>query len=220
MKKMVIRHTSFKHGWFYHYRVHNPKLDELTNNGLSKLKKFLINAFDECPHDYFEKGPRGSRLKFKLPLDLRQATGHEVCSLTKHGLEENHERFKSNHSKVQLFMLEKDNNTVAVEVPIWLESKELKDFKTIFNTDEPLTGHIDVLRVENNKVWVWDYKPNAQKEEFAMTQTYFYALMLSKRTGISLDHFRCGYFDSCYAFIFKPEKKILKENQMILSQLV
>jgi len=49
------------------------------------------------------------------------------------------------------------------------------------------------------------------REEYASTQTYFYALMLSKRTGIPLENFRCGYFDSHYAFMFKPEESAISK---------
>lgn len=104
-------------------------------------------------------------------------------------------------------MLENDKKSIAIEVPLWLHSHELKDYKKYFNSDEPLTGHIDLLRIQDNKIWIWDYKPNAEKEKFATTQTYFYALMLSKRTGIPLKHFMCGYFDKNYAFTFKPQQK-------------
>lgn len=206
----MIKTVSFKHGWYYHYRVHGPKVSSLTNNGLNPLKDFLNDMFDNCPHDYFEGGPRGSALKFKVPnLDVSCLTGHEVCSLADLGLKHNAERYKSNHSKVQMFMLENDKETVAMEVPIWLMPEELECYKQIFKCDEPLTGHIDVLRVQDDKIWVWDYKPNAHLEKYASTQTFFYALMLSLRTGIPLDNFRCGYFDKYYAFVFKPDGDLI-----------
>ena len=214
----MIKQTSFEHGWYYHYRVHNKKAEILKNNGFSNLHQYLYQVFDDCPHDYFRDGPRGSSLKFKLPqLDIKEIIGHEVCGLTKQGLLVNSARFGSDHSKVQLFMLEYDDKTLAVEAPIWLKPEELSNFKELFNVDKPLTGHIDVLRLEDNKIWVWDYKPNAHRETYATTQVYFYALMLSKRTGIDLDKFRCGYFDSAYAFMFKPTDKVLTElNRSLL----
>ena len=207
----MIKHTSFDHsGGFYFYRLHNWKTDQLTN-GFPSLKNFLNSMFDSCPHDYFHAGPRSSALKFSLnDVDMHQITGHEVSQLTIDGLEANHERYKTAHSKVQVFMLENDDKTLAVEVPIWLKADELKNYSNIFKSEEPLTGHIDVLRMEGDKVWIWDYKPNAKREKYASTQVFFYALMMSKRTGIPLNHFRCGYFDSAYSFIFKPEMNMLK----------
>lgn len=213
----MIRHVSFDHsGGFYFYRVHNLKSERL-NDGLGNLKVYLNNMFEECPHEYFCSGPRGSSLKFEVPnLNVKKVSGHEMCELTSRGLEENFFRFKTAHSKVQVFMLENDNKTLAVEVPIWLHAHELKNFNSLFNTNEPLSGHIDVLRLEGDKIWVWDYKPNCVREKFAATQVYFYALMLSKRTGISLERFRCGYFDSAYAFMFKPREVEFSVNEKLV----
>ena len=201
---MVIKHCSFDHkGGYYFYRVHNLKLDKLCN-GFKSLKSYLDFVFDNCPDEYFNNGPRGSSLRFNFGFDKIKIKGHEVSKLTDLGLKENSERYKTPHSRVQVFMLENDGHTVAVEVPIWIKPKELMNFKDFFKTEYPLTGHIDILRVEGNKIWVWDYKPNAKYEKYADVQVYFYALMLSKRTGIDLDNFRCGYFDEKNAFMFKP----------------
>ena len=200
-------------GGSYQYRLHNQKLNNLAMNYPS-LIWYLNKVFEKRPDDYFLKGPRSSALKFKLnELNMYQIIGHEINDLCNISLKVNKDRYKTGHSKVQVFMIENDDKTVAVEVPIWIEKNELNNFNGIFNSNEPLTGHIDILRVENNKIWVWDYKPKAFDERYAATQIFFYALMLSKRTNIPLNNFRCGYFDETYAFIFKPElKNLIKER--------
>ena len=81
---------------------------------------------------------------------------------------------------------------------------EFSDYPNIFHTEEPLTGHIDLLRYEDQKIAVWDYKPHAALEFKAVTQVFLYALMLAARTGISLTHFRCGYFDEKDLYVFSP----------------
>ena len=203
---MVIRNFSFDHkGGFYHYRVNYEKLNSLCNNSLSPLKEFLESMFQNCPDNYFFKGPRSSSLKFKLSnLELANATSHELCLLTHYGLENNKERYSAPHSRVQVFMLEHDSTSIACETPIWLLPSELETFQELFNSQEPLTGHIDLIRIQDDKIWILDYKPNAQKEQYAATQTYFYALMLSARTKIPLEHFRCGYFDHLNCYLFNP----------------
>lgn len=200
----MIQRAQFKHGWYYDYRVHTLK-SEYIKGKFPALLSFLQGVFRNCPNDYFQSGPRGSRLKFSIDANPVCITGHEVSTLARKGLEINENRYKSNHMKVQTFMLENDMSTIAMEVPLWFQPEEMQQYSTIFETAQPLTGHIDLLRVEDGKIWIWDYKPVALKEKFATTQTYFYALMLSLRTGIPLEHFRCGYFDSYYAFVFKPE---------------
>ena len=204
----MIRQIGFDHkGGWYHYRIHTLKLSELCKDRLFSLRQFLEEMFKDCPHEYFQLGPRSSALKFKLDsLDLKHVKNHDLCGWTLHGLEKNGERYKTAHSKVQVFMLENDSKTVAVEVPLWLESEEVEFYQSLFKTSEPLTGHIDLLRIEGDQVWVLDYKPNARREKFAATQTYFYALMLSKRTKIPLEKFRCGYFDSDDCYLFRPSE--------------
>ena len=211
---MVIKERILDHpGSFYVYRLHELKMGSLcSNNGFHLLKEFLDEVFQKSPDDYFLAGPRSSSLKFKMNHDIIEVRGHEVSALAKYGLLQNQERFKDNHSRVQMFMLEHDANTVAMEVPIWLYDTELEGYHELFGSDLPLSGHIDVLRVDDDKVWIWDYKPHASKEKYASTQVFFYSLMMSKRTGIPLDHFRCGYFDDSYAYLFKPELDVLPKN--------
>tara|TARA_Y100000310_G_C20643394_1_gene795230 strand:+ start:1361 stop:1861 length:501 start_codon:yes stop_codon:yes gene_type:complete len=138
-------------------------------------------------------------LKFRVGVDPVHVKGHEMSEFAKLGLEEYSQNIRSNHEKVQQFLLLHDPKTVALEVPLWVEQKETLPF-----IDGNLTGHIDIIRVENENLWIWDYKPNAKKEKYATTQTYYYALMLAKRCQIPLDKIRCGYFDVDDAFLFKP----------------
>jgi len=215
---MVIKHISFDHkGGWYHYRVHSLKLMNLCRDNLFSLRLYLEEMFKKCPHEYFDLGPRSSALKFNLDgLDLKELRGHEICKLSSLGLEKNNERYNTGHSKVQVFMLENDDKTIAVEVPLWLKAEEASFYQSLFKTDEPLTGHIDLLRIEDNKVWVWDYKPNAGLEKYAATQVYFYALMLSKRSKIPIEKFRCGYFDERHAYLFKPDECRLPKLRNIM----
>ena len=205
IKNLILEHK----GGYYNYKTHDLKLNSLCN-GFGSLKSYLDEMFFNCPNEYFNSGPRSSGLKFRLNnLKLHQISGHEISELARQGLEINKDRFRENHPKVQVFLLENDDKTIAMEIPIWINPEELKDFTNVFKTKLPLTGHIDILRIEDNKIWIWDYKPNSLEEKYAATQVYFYALMLSKRTNISLDNFRCGYFDNKYAYLFKPSLSLI-----------
>lgn len=204
----MIKHVSLPHGWYYFYRIHELKCNSLLA-GYSKLQDYMADVFDNCPHEHFTSGPRSSHLKFDLPADLTEIEGHEVCSWADEGLKSG--RYKTAHSNVQVTMLEQDPKTFAVEIPIWLMPDEIETYQNLFDSKEPLSGHIDLLRFEDDKIWVWDFKPKADKEKYAHTQTFFYALMLSKRTGIPLDSFMCGYFDEYTSFVFKPRLELLKK---------
>lgn len=205
---LMIKHTSFDHGWFYHYRMHSVKTEMLCKEELLNLGHYLNIIFDDCPNEYFLKGPRSSRLRLNVGISPVEVPNHEVCRLAEDGLASGH--YGSAHSNVQVFMLQNDGKTIGVEVPVWLEPEELDSFQKLFGCKEPLSGHIDAVRVEEGKVWIWDYKPNARLEKYATTQVFFYALMLSKRTSIPLDRFMCGYFDENACFVFKPELRCLE----------
>lgn len=205
IKNLILMHK----GGYYNYKIHEIKIDKLCDN-FTTLKTYLNEIFTDCPHEYFNFGPRSSGLRFRLNnLDLHRISGHEISDLAKQALETNKNRFRESHPKVQVFLLENDDKTIAMEVPIWVSPEELNIFSKSFKTKSPLTGHIDILRIEDKKIWIWDYKPNSIEEKYASTQIYFYALMLSKRTGIPLDKFRCGYFDNKYAYIFKPDINLI-----------
>src|SRR3989344_4684750 len=197
----MIKHVSLDHDWYYRFRIHTLKSKILCNE-FPSLTDYLENVFTNCPNEYFKNNKnRGSKLNFKLNLSIHNLKAHEVCELTKDALKIDTE--KREHTKVELHMLEKDTKTIASEVPVWLMPEELEEFRDI-DIKTVLTGHIDILRIDDGKIWIWDYKPNSSNERYASTQVYFYALMLSKRTAIPIENFRCGYFDSENAFVFMP----------------
>jgi len=199
----MIQHAAFKHGWFYHYRLHIPKSQNLLLE-YPELQEFLQAIFTSCPHEKFMQGPRSSKLRFSVDVELTELPGHEICDLAAASLQ--YGSYSTAHTNVEMGLLAADSKTISVEVPLWLDPEELEGFETLFESDQPLTGHVDILRVENGKVWIWDYKPDASREKWAATQLNTYATMLSKRTGVSLDNIMCGYFDEETSFVFKPVK--------------
>jgi len=205
IKEVMFNHTNIN----YLYRLHTIKLNKLVN--FKQLKSYLNDIEKNCPNNFFESGPRSSMLNFKLGVKVLCIKGHEISGLTKKAIELN----GKSHQSIQTFMLENDDKTIACEIPIWLSNNEISNFKEIFNSKLPLTGHIDLLRIEDDKIWIWDYKPNAIKQLYATTQVYFYALMLSKRASIPLDKFRCGYFDKDYAFVFIPEERVIMVDRKL-----
>lgn len=213
--KIVLKQKSFKHGWFYHYRIHEPKVQDLCKENHTTLKNYLYQVFENCPDSYFHNGPRSSSLKIDVGASMAEYSCHETSILAD---QSRNMEYKTAHSKVQMFMLKFDKKTIGVEVPIWLEPCEMSEVNTIFETELPLTGHIDALRIEDDKIWIWDYKPRAEREKFAHTQVYFYAYMLSKRTNIPLCNFRCGYFDEKVAYTFDPNE-ISSESLKSVSQV-
>ncbi len=150
-KGKIIFSKTFEHkGLSYNFKYHRGKLDILGNSdGLSTLREY-INGFEMgCPVKFFEEDERCSPLMIDIK-NKREGRYNNACRLADFALKScrsNRER----HSIVENFMLINDSSTIACGVPVWLWEK---------NLDLGICGHIDILQIRNNKVYVLDFKPN------------------------------------------------------------
>lgn len=211
----MIKSYCLNHGMGYTYRYRVSGLNGLASNGFSSLREYLSTVGEFCPESFFISGPRSSSLKLNLGINLDLVEGHKMSKLAEHALKN---YLGTPHDRVQLCALDNDSSAIAVEVPVWIKPADLtgvgiseKIINTIFSEGELLTGHIDLLEIDGNNIWIWDFKPHAEKEKHAATQVMMYALMLSKRTRINLSKFRCGYFDEKRAYLFRPSMELLRE---------
>ena len=202
---MNIRSTSINHKQVYNLRTHGDKLDRLAGP-FPSLISFLEEMHEDCPPEPFFSGPRSSSIHAgPLPV-YDQPKTHIRCEHTLQGLRVNADRFAERHEQVQVYMLENDDCTVAMEVPLWINHQEAGVFQALMKADQCLSGHVDVLAIEDGHVWIWDYKPGADKERWVHVQLSAYALMLSRRTRIPLKKIRCGYFDDRLCRTFVPRQ--------------
>ena len=76
-----------------------------------------------------------------------------------------------------------------------------------------ICGHIDVLQVRQGKIFILDYKPeaNKEKENKVASQLYLYASGLSFRTRMPLEMFRCAWFDEHMYYEFNPMQSNIKK---------
>jgi len=141
---------------------------------------------------------------------------------------------KARHEALQRFFIANDSCTVATEVPVYIRKEDIEymenvlNFKIlnegglVFKGDKEqserrnrlnaqsksargrlLTGHIDLIQIRNGQVHIMDYKPNAAKEH-PIEQLTWYALALSRLTGLRLFEFTCAWFDEKDYFQFFP----------------
>lgn len=192
----VTCYTFIHSGGYYRFRLARFKIKSIHPG----LQNYLLNIPLSCPNAYFLKGPRASGFHLDINVDLKQTGSHNLIRLTTEALKER--KLKSAHEDVEKYFLECDPESIAAEVPVWLEPQETKQFLN-YSSKGTLTGHIDLLRFEKNgMIGIWDYKPRAKFEKRAHIQVYLYTYMLSQRTGIPLDNFLCGYFDKDDAFYY------------------
>lgn len=207
MRKFAdIRTHSFAHSpAYYRYRLALARADHLPG----PMAEFLHGLFTNCPNHLFGqtmcRASRIARSGLGVEISMTRLKDHDIIALA-----EKSRRFdevSSRHENLQKFFLDHNPNTIACEVPVWAEAWEFEDYARLLGTREALTGHIDVLRHEDDGLLgVWDYKPRAAAERGAHIQVFLYALMLALRTGLPMRAFLCGYFDEKDAYIFRPSQ--------------
>jgi len=222
----VIQTTHLYHHQVYDFSVHRAKLalllQEYKNGKFDNLREFLEAIQSECPHQFFKEGERASELKADFSLNeviIRQKHNFacRMAGLVLQVVSEN----KLRHKALQDFMLANDSVTVAVEVPVYMDSldiehmqEELK-FEIPVKLDKVLTGHIDILQLRNGCVHILDYKPQDKDKRRIkpVTQLTLYALMLSRLTGLRLFDFKCAWFDEETYYEFFPLHVVYKLRQ-------
>ena len=232
--KDMVEVVSMAHRQLYRFRYHRAKtrlmLEEFGNRNLKRLKEYLDAVSSETPHQYFAEGGRMSDVRSKFDtadMIVKSKTNYanRLAAFVLQATPDN----KARHEAVQRFFLANDSVTVATEVPVYirrediehmervLKFKVLEEGGLVFKGDKEnrpnaksisargrlLTGHIDLVQIRNGQVYILDYKPGASKER-PIEQLTWYALALSRLTGLRLFEFTCAWFDEKDYYQFYP----------------
>lgn len=194
-KDDIVYAFSFQHsGLTYNFQHHLPKLEMLSSRYPS-LIRYLKDMKRRCPSDIFKENERCSQIILDVRIK-KEEQYNQACKLAGLALQTcigNKER----HNKVEEFMLINDSSTIACEVPVWFWDK---------NLDLGICGHVDILQIRRGRIYVLDFKPDADKEnkKKVASQLYLYTTGLSFRTKIPLQSFRCAWFDENKYYEFNP----------------
>lgn len=224
----MVEVTTLAHRQLYRFRYHRPKLvlqlEEYRNRSFGRLMEYLDAVSAETPHQYFADGERMSEVRTKFDKAGMIVKGKEnfatrLAAFVLQGVPDNKQR----HEEIQRFMIANDSVTVATEVPVYIRREDITHLENtlrfkVLDDDglimlkrkkrpeafpKILTGHIDFVQVRNGIVHIMDYKPNAAKE-VPIEQLTWYALALSRLTGLRLFEFKCAWFDDKHYFEFYP----------------
>ena len=223
----MIEVVTMAHRQLYRFRYHRAKtllsMEEFKNRRFSALKEYLDNVSSETPHQYFAEGERMSEIRSKFDktdmiVKSKSNYANKIAEFVLRSVPSNQER----HDALQRFMIANDSVTIATEVPVYIRKEdvehmenvlkfkiindgliELKGDKQAQKFPKLLTGHIDILQIRNGMVHILDYKPNASKEK-PIEQLTWYALALSRLTGLRLFEFKCAWFDDKDFYEFYP----------------
>lgn len=224
----TVETTNMAHRQIYRFRYHRAKmqltLQEFKNHRFGPLKEYLEAVSSETPHQYFQDGLRISEIKTKFDkaqmiIRSKHNYANELAKFVLQAVKEN----KFRHEALQRFFIANDSVTVASEVPVYIKKEDIEHlqnqlgFKVVEDLDKfknkdgkiLMTGHIDLVQVRNGLVHILDFKPHAAKEK-PIEQLTWYALALSRLTGLRLYEFKCGWFDEHDFFEFYPLHVVYK----------
>ncbi|MDP2665838.1 MAG: PD-(D/E)XK nuclease family protein, partial [bacterium] len=187
------------------------------------------NVSSETPHQYFQDGERMSEIRSKFDkTDMIVRSKSNYANKTAEFVLRSVPDNKSRHEALQRFMIANDSVTVATEVPVYIREEDIMHMENVLKfkilgegglvfkgkkdgrsakassaRGRLLTGHIDIVQIRNGMVHILDYKPNASKEK-PIEQLTWYALALSRLTGLRLFEFKCAWFDDKDFYEFYP----------------
>jgi transposase-like protein len=185
----------FHHQQVYPFSYHHLKLN-IANKHLPQLKRYINWMTRNLSDKIFLQGPRASQESIcqqNNPVSVVEKK-HDSSSLAALALHLKHKQ-QSAHEAVESFFLFNDAYTVCMELPVFLNPKET----TLFDITSPLTGHIDLIQIRNNKLYIMDYKPNLNHPEKYAGQLLAYKQAIHHRTQIPKDHIITAVFNE-YAY--------------------
>lgn len=213
-------HQSIPYYFNWNKMHHKEKYSQIVSNRdeLNKLKEHFQKVYEGAiPNNLFnsKEFPRVSQFKIKglKPAFTRSFSKklirtdkiqyHDSNSKLPQYAKKVFENFRENnfgsipgHEPILKNILIKDKDAVAIEVPIWSKKE-----------NKVITGHIDLIQVENDVVKVIDYKPEGNFL-ISLPQVAMYGLLF--KTKLSIRNVKCISFNKQGAWEYDPN--ILKED--------
>jgi len=236
-KRKLITSRDFHHkGKIYHFKVNVSKLETIDpeiKKGLSHLITEILK--EKLPRSFFRemKGYRASDLVLKgdksaqlfttrrgtlgsdinlkehlidtLKHKVEHGENFELCAIAKEVIN-NYKKEgltppdNSFHEPILTKLLEGNGDAIAMEIPIWKEVKKIRSF---------FTGHIDLITVKGDTLYICDYKKDTNEIYKSLPQIASYGIMVKERIkhhcNLNTFKVRCLSFSSHTALEFDPE---------------
>jgi hypothetical protein len=129
------------------------KVKRISSFRLEKLKRGVVPSI-------------GKQL-IKLGV-IKETKQSELTKLTNDVFDLFKDRLKPNHDHILKHILREDNKSIATEIPIWTK------------IPKSLTGHIDLLRNEEDIIQVVDYKPEGNFIR-SLPQVAYYGFLIKRK---------------------------------------
>ena len=138
----------------------------------------------------FLEGPRCSSLDIDSKTEIKEKDNlvSKLTQLAFNSQPKNSD--ESPHETVEDFFLINDSNTVCTELPVFINPSE-----TDLDVDDPITGHIDLVQIRYDDLYILDYKPNLNPPERYTSQLQLYKKAIQERTSIPEDKIHTAVFN-------------------------
>ena len=229
IKKRDFYHQNIKYSFNWNLKNHKKKIKELNSNReeFKRLSLYFKQVYEGklVPNNIFNSSgfPRVSGFKIKglkrgflssfSKKLIRSGMIEEfrlesrLSKLAKNVYESfnrNQIKGKPGHDPVLKNILIKDENSLAIEVPIW---KKLDDTY--------LTGHIDLVQMEDNILKVIDYKPEGRFMH-SLPQVAMYGLLM--RSKFKIKELKFLTFNKRMAWEYDPVILLTEVRDFLITQ--
>jgi len=111
------------------------------------------------------------------------------------------------HEPVLKSILIKDRNSLAIEIPIWYNNDKNKF----------ITGHIDLIQINDDVVKVIDYKPEG-KFLISLPQVATYGILLKSK--LKIEKLKCLTFNRNEAWEYDPSILLMDIKKYLISKKI
>ena len=215
LKHRDFYHQNIKYSFNWNLKNHKEILNQLNSNQeeFRKLGTYLKKVYQGAiPNNLFNRKdlPRVSQFKirglnnaflksFSKKL-IRSGKIIKCDSNTKlpnyaqkvyNAFYRNQLNKKPGHNPILKNILIKDKDSIAIEVPIWMTKNSIN-----------VTGHIDLIQIQNNMIKIIDYKPEGNFM-VSLPQVAIYGLLIKQILQIKC--LKCISFNKYEAWEYNPE---------------
>ncbi|MHA2007425.1 MAG: hypothetical protein ACXABO_06770 [Promethearchaeota archaeon] len=230
LKKKLYVHQNIPYAFNWNKIHHKEKFAQITTNieELKKLKAHFKRIYEGIiPNNLFNSRnlPRVSQFKIKgikttfirsfskKLIRSGKILAYDSNSKLPKYAQKVFNNYKENkipgypgHEPILKNILIKDKDSIAIEIPIWNEKG-----------DKTITGHIDLLQIENNTVKVIDYKPEGNFL-LSLPQVAMYGHILKSNLGIK--NLKCISFNKEGAWEYEPVILVSEIKDYLISHRI
>lgn len=230
LKKKIFVHQNIPYSFNWNKTHHKEKFSQITSNReeLNRLKGHFKKVYEGLiPNNLFNtrQFPRVSQFKIrgikvafirsfsKSLIRSNKIQYHDSNSQLPKYAQKVYENYQANnfpgapgHEPILKNILIKNKDAIAIEVPIWNDQKK-----------KIITGHIDLIQIQNDVVKVIDYKPEGNFL-LSLPQVSMYGFLIKSKLNIK--KLRCISFNKECAWEYDPNILRMDVKDYLISQRI